>query len=714
MTCKANEFQCVSPKYCIFADWKCDNETDCSDGSDEVNCTRSCPPGQFLCQNQQCIQESWKCDGDPDCSDGSDELLELCKTSACEPGRFRCDNHKCIPKMLVCNGHNDCGDNSDETSEVCKIEHLCPPDQFKCRSGECISMKLRCDGFNDCGDNYDELKCPFYFSETCEPDDKNCTAREAMAKSSCQFGHCSQICIEKKNSYTCKCEKGYESIEREQVKIVNKGKEKSKNPKKTDKEDSGESKTKPHFASQDFDLYSCRAKGNKAALVVASESEMRILSPYKSLGSDKQVTQGKPFFKIQNIDILFNGSENLVFFTDHFKKRIMKFVLTERDLNTSRSKREVDYYNSITADMPFLDGKKIANNKHLEIIQENSASVLKNFYFDFADEPEDVMNSIYKSEKSLKAKPLIRAKRDAENPKIIVENLQDPRAISIDWVAKRLYYINKFQSEESAVVTVSTLDGRKKTTIVTTDLKDPFDIVVDPKNGYVFFTDCNHYSPKIERSYMDGSVRRKIVTEKIIWPSGISIDYPASRLYFVDTKLKTMESVDLDGENRIIVKNFHKEAYKPYRIEVFEDYVYMSLYQDDNVLKLHKFGKGETKSIAQGVKSRISDISIVQEKKQDKDLYNPCENDPCHESALCVIGPPKAPNGSVSVGKSCLCPDLLQKFLVGDNSTNSSMVSLFLKYLFQLICFINLASLFCWKKDFCCTRNRMMKPLNSS
>ena len=35
--CKDGEFQCDYGQ-CINGDWKCDNDTDCKDGSDEVNC----------------------------------------------------------------------------------------------------------------------------------------------------------------------------------------------------------------------------------------------------------------------------------------------------------------------------------------------------------------------------------------------------------------------------------------------------------------------------------------------------------------------------------------------------------------------------------------------------------------------------------------------------------------------------------------------------
>ena len=62
----------------------CDGLMDCTDKSDEDNCTSaSCSEYQFRCQDGQCIYNTWQCDGDPDCRDGSDEIGCMTSTSMC-------------------------------------------------------------------------------------------------------------------------------------------------------------------------------------------------------------------------------------------------------------------------------------------------------------------------------------------------------------------------------------------------------------------------------------------------------------------------------------------------------------------------------------------------------------------------------------------------------------------------------------------------------
>lgn len=73
----------------------------------------------------------------------------------------------------------------------------------------------------------------------------------------------------------------------------------------------------------------------------------------------------------------------------------------------------------------------------------------------------------------------------------------------------------------------------------------------------LYWTDRG-YPPKIESSNLDGSNRKEIVKDDIIWPNGVAVDYPNGRLYWTDTKKRTIETVDLYGKDRYTVVKFGK------------------------------------------------------------------------------------------------------------------------------------------------------------
>lgn len=65
----------------------------------------------------------------------------------------------------------------------------------------------------------------------------------------------------------------------------------------------------------------------------------------------------------------------------------------------------------------------------------------------------------------------------------------------------------------------------------------------------MFWTDWGR-NPRIERASMDGKLRTTIISTKLYWPNGLTIDYPNNLLYFADAYLDFIDYCDYDGKNR--------------------------------------------------------------------------------------------------------------------------------------------------------------------
>ena len=127
------------------------------------------PEIEFSCASGGCINATWVCDSEPDCSDGSDE-----QNCTCSEDQFTCTDGSCIPDLFTCDYIYDCADNSDEINAEC----LCDPvSEFECDGGGCINSTWACDGEEDCFDGSDESSCGTEGNDKCAVDvNLNCVS----------------------------------------------------------------------------------------------------------------------------------------------------------------------------------------------------------------------------------------------------------------------------------------------------------------------------------------------------------------------------------------------------------------------------------------------------------------------------------------------------------------------------------------------------------
>ncbi|CAD5215557.1 unnamed protein product [Bursaphelenchus xylophilus] len=198
--CRESEFKCESGR-CIPKSWRCDGDTDCEDGDDEVGCSMGnkgddCGADEYKCQEEdaslktnrtfmgwritrpgslfsnKCIPKKWQCDGEYDCPNKDDEIG--CQSVECQTDQFKCPGYQghlesCIPRSWICDGQSDCIDMSDEKN--CTLtEKKCEESEFRCLDNKkCIFNSWKCDGDQDCDDGSDELNCDP--KATCNPKD---------------------------------------------------------------------------------------------------------------------------------------------------------------------------------------------------------------------------------------------------------------------------------------------------------------------------------------------------------------------------------------------------------------------------------------------------------------------------------------------------------------------------------------------------------------
>ncbi|XP_067041831.1 uncharacterized protein [Acropora muricata] len=75
-----SHFSCPSGE-CLRADFLCDSNENCKDGTDEISCGMSCPKDKFSCADGGCVSWTLTCNGEKNCEDGTDEP-SFCKIFA--------------------------------------------------------------------------------------------------------------------------------------------------------------------------------------------------------------------------------------------------------------------------------------------------------------------------------------------------------------------------------------------------------------------------------------------------------------------------------------------------------------------------------------------------------------------------------------------------------------------------------------------------------
>ncbi|KAK3726302.1 hypothetical protein QZH41_012731, partial [Actinostola sp. cb2023] len=564
---------------------------------------KTCRPNdQFRCSNGKCIPKSWKCDQEDDCKDGMRSDENNCGNITCGPNEFKCGNGKCIVEPWKCDKHDDCGDNSDEDPKMCSaVVRSCASNQFTCDNGNCISSRWVCDNDNDCGDRSDEK---LRLCRTPAP----CTANEFKCGST-------SVCISK--TKLCNGVKDCPNNEDESMRCsINECLDHN-----------------GHCDHTCNDLpigYNCTCRPG----YTISPDNRRLCEDI-----DECLTYGM-------------CSQTCINFKGGYKCECKPGYLFEPDHKTCKSLGKC----SVDGPEPYLLFSSQTSLRKMTMGGYSYNSLVTGRKGAVGLDFDLKSNMVFWTDP--KAKKIYRAKLDRTGSvEDIVNDVKVPDAIAVDWIGRKIYWTDG----DLNLIELAELDGSNRMTLYSSGLDEPRAIAVNPFKGYVYWSDWG-YNPCIEQGAMDGSksARRILVNTNLGWVNGMTIDYTIDRLYWVDARLKKIESLRLDGSDRRVIASILNEH--PFSVTVFENTLYYSDWNRNEraIRKVNKF-TGEDKGIVKRLLWAHMDVKAVHPNRQPNGT-NFCAigNGGCSHLCLLAVSPKtytcRCPNGMnmSSNGKSCI------------------------------------------------------------
>ncbi|XP_039293247.1 sortilin-related receptor-like [Nilaparvata lugens] len=246
---------------------------------------------------------------------------------------------------------------------------------------------------------------------------------------------------------------------------------------------------------------------------------------------------------------------------------------------------------------------------------------------------------------------------------LVEYGLSSVEGMSFDWLTNMLYFVDGIRARIEVIRTDISNAGRMRRKILgPKELKKPRGIAVHPMKGYLFWTDWAIGHPSLSRANTDGShVKQLFSYPDVIWPNGVTIDFHAQRIYWVDARDDYIGSADLDGKHFFKVLSKDTRVAHPFAVAVFKGSMYWDDWKMASIFvadKDHGVGIQQVAMDPQGLmdmKVVSSDYRVGHYKSDDfaclgqHDCSHLCFNLPGKQhTCLC-------PDDLVQSGNMCLC-----------------------------------------------------------
>uniref|UniRef100_A0A915HHT8 EGF-like domain-containing protein n=1 Tax=Romanomermis culicivorax TaxID=13658 RepID=A0A915HHT8_ROMCU len=196
-------------------------------------------------------------------------------------------------------------------------------------------------------------------------------------------------------------------------------------------------------------------------------------------------------------------------------------------------------------------------------------------------------NEIYYSDGDLRTINCAKLNQKKEDVEIVVEDAGYSDGVVIDWVSRNLYWTDNAKYR----IGVMNIDKKFLRIIVSSGLNKPRAIVVDPKRGYLYWSDWREDDPKIERSFLDGSNREIIATfARGSYPNGLSLDIENNYLYYVDAKNDKIVRFNASNIADSVVLQ-KQEEFHIFGFTMLNDYIYLSDWVKRRLIKMDRNSK---------------------------------------------------------------------------------------------------------------------------